>query len=201
MANHYLLLIQSVSIIFQLWAVVSAIILGFHTKKIIAWLFITAAFLLMAIRRSLRFPELLAAGFCPLSAIDIAMELVALLISLLLALGITSILLLVRSLRGSQIVLEKQSFQLEKLVAERTAEYRKANEELAQYNYVISHDICSPLRAIHNYADFLYEDLEATLDGEQKSYLNGLKSAVNEADYLVEQLLEFSRIGHKKGTV
>lgn len=200
MATHYLLLIQSVSIIFQLWAVVSAIILGFHTKKIIAWLFITAAFLLMAIRRSLRFPELLAAGFCPLSAIDIAMELVALLISLLLALGITSILLLVRSLRGSQIVLEKQSFQLEKLVAERTAEYRKANEELAQYNYVISHDIRSPLRAIHNYADFLYEDLEATLDGEQKSYLNGLKSAVNEADYLVEQLLEFSRIGHKKGT-
>ncbi len=141
MANHYLILMQSVSIIFQLWAVVSAIILGFYTKKTKAWLLITAAFLLMVIRRVIRFPELLAADFSGATVTNIAMELVALLISLLLALGITSILLLVRSLTDSQHLLEKHSFQLEKLVAERTAEYREANEELAQYNYVISHDI------------------------------------------------------------
>lgn len=431
MATQYLILIESLSLLLQLWAAVSAIILGFYTKKTKAWLFITIAFLLMVIRRFLRFPQLLAADFSGLSATDIAMELIALLISLLLALGITAILLLVRSLKGSQLMLETHSHQLEKLVAERTAEYREANEqlkseiearkkleeqqklliavldllnrenkesnyigeilsivrsyseieavairlfkdnvysyyqsegfpedfiesvrslcnifqegnlhrdstgkplltcmcdsvihsrvnselpfytpggsfwtnstsglwaaatkedryntackccheagyesvaliplhlskriigllqfndhrkgcfapdiiafwerfgssvgialernqrqeelaaankqlklktgelqsaneELAQYNYVISHDIRSPLRAIHNYTDFLYEDLEATLEGEQKSYLTGLKSAVQEADYLVERLLEFSRIGRQDGPV
>lgn len=96
---------------------------------------------------------------------------------------------------------EEELSAANKQLSLKTGELQSANEELAQYNYVISHDIRSPLRAIHNYADFLFEDLEATLEGEQKSYLNGLKCAVHEADYLVERLLEFSRIGPKNGAV
>jgi light-regulated signal transduction histidine kinase (bacteriophytochrome) len=55
------------------------------------------------------------------------------------------------------------------------------------------------LRAIHNYADFLREDLQTTLDGEPKTYLDGIGHAVQEAEELVTDLLELSRIGRRNG--
>jgi len=72
-----------------------------------------------------------------------------------------------------------------------------ANEELSQYAYVVSHDLKAPLRAIHNYGDFLAEDLEGSLEEEQLMYLNGIGRAVQEAEELVEDLLELSRIGRR----
>jgi signal transduction histidine kinase len=59
-------------------------------------------------------------------------------------------------------------------------ELQAANEELSQYAYVVSHDLKAPLRAIHNYADFLREDLEETLVGDEKVYLDGLNRAVRQ---------------------
>jgi two-component system sensor kinase FixL len=70
-----------------------------------------------------------------------------------------------------------------------------ANEELSQYAYVVSHDLKAPLRAVRNYSDFLREDLEATLDGDQKAYLDGLNRAVNQGEALIEDLLAFARVG------
>jgi len=74
-----------------------------------------------------------------------------------------------------------------------------ANEELSEYAYVVSHDLKAPLRAIRNYADFLYEDLGERLDGDQKTYIDGLKRAVRQGEILVEDMLEYSRVG-KQGT-
>jgi len=70
-----------------------------------------------------------------------------------------------------------------------------ANEELSEYAYVVSHDLKAPLRAIRNYTDFLYEDLGESLDGDQKAYLDGLKRAVRQGEILVEDMLEYSRVG------
>jgi PAS domain S-box-containing protein len=80
-------------------------------------------------------------------------------------------------------------------LATKAAALEAANEELSQYAYVVSHDLKAPLRAIHNYSDFLCEDLEATLDEDQKGFLDGLKRAVRQGEELVEDLLEFSRVG------
>lgn len=74
-------------------------------------------------------------------------------------------------------------------------EIKEQNEELNQYTYVVSHDLKSPLRAIHNYSDFLYEDLGSTLSGDQKLYLDGMKKAVVQSEQLVNDLLELSKIG------
>ncbi len=79
----------------------------------------------------------------------------------------------------------------------KAAELARANQELAQYAYVVSHDLRAPLRAIRNYADFLHEDLEHTLDGDQALYLDGLTTAVSEAEAFVRDLLELSRIGRR----
>ena len=80
-------------------------------------------------------------------------------------------------------------------LAVQLAETERINEELAQYAYVVSHDLKAPLRAIRNYAEFLYDDLAATLTGDQKKYLEGLMTAVDQGDKLISDLLSFSRIG------
>ena len=74
------------------------------------------------------------------------------------------------------------------------AETERVNEELSQYAYAVSHDLKGPLRAIRNYAEFLYEDLADTLTGDQKKYLEGLKTAVDQGDNLINDLLNLSRI-------
>ena len=83
-------------------------------------------------------------------------------------------------------------------LASKASALEEANDELSQYAYVVSHDIRAPLRAIHNYADFLREDLEGTLEDEQTAYLNGLTHAVHEAETLVEDLLTLSRVGRQE---
>ena len=81
----------------------------------------------------------------------------------------------------------------------KTEDLEEVNRELSQYAYVVSHDLKTPLRAIHNYADFLREDLEDSLDGDQKEYLDGLGKAVQQSEELVNDLLNLSRVGRNIG--
>ncbi|MDY7010557.1 MAG: ATP-binding protein [Planctomycetota bacterium] len=80
---------------------------------------------------------------------------------------------------------------------EKTAELERVNAYLSEYSSAVSHDLRAPLRAIHNYADFLQEDLVETLKGEQKEYLDGLTQAVRQAELLVTDLLAFCRLGDR----
>ncbi|MBW2265043.1 MAG: PAS domain S-box protein [Deltaproteobacteria bacterium] len=86
-------------------------------------------------------------------------------------------------------------------LAVKAAALESANEELSQYAYVVSHDLKAPLRAIHNYSDFLREDLEGSLGPEQTTYLDGLNRAIRQGEELVSDLLEFSRVGKRPGPV
>ncbi|MCP4401078.1 MAG: PAS domain-containing protein [bacterium] len=90
--------------------------------------------------------------------------------------------------------LRKLHGELEQRVKERTKELEIANAELSQYAYVVSHDLKAPLRAIHNYSDFLREDLEGVLDGDQKEYLDGLNRAVGQGEGLINDLLALARV-------
>lgn len=83
-------------------------------------------------------------------------------------------------------------------MAHKAADLKAANAELSQYASVVSHDLRTPLRAIHNYTDFLGEDLETSLSGDQKSYLDGLSRAVREAEALIEALLQLARTGQQR---
>jgi light-regulated signal transduction histidine kinase (bacteriophytochrome) len=101
----------------------------------------------------------------------------------------------ITGLKRAETELVAANEKLENRVAGRTAELEKANEELSQYAYVVAHDLQAPLRAINNYANFLQEDMDAHLEGEQKENLAALGRAVHEANELVQGLLELSRIG------
>jgi light-regulated signal transduction histidine kinase (bacteriophytochrome) len=75
------------------------------------------------------------------------------------------------------------------------AQLKQKNQELDQFVYAASHDLKAPLRAISNYSDFLQEDLGESLDGEQKRYLAGLKTAAGQGQALIKDLLDYSRVG------
>ncbi|HQP99528.1 MAG TPA: ATP-binding protein [bacterium] len=77
-------------------------------------------------------------------------------------------------------------------------ELRMANEELSQYAHVVSHDLKAPLRAIHNYAEFLHEDLTAILQPDQRNCLDNLRSAVRQGEQIVETLLAVCRVDQSR---
>ncbi len=79
-------------------------------------------------------------------------------------------------------------------LSERAIKLASANEMLSDFAHVVSHDLKAPLRAVHNYSDFLREDLEGTLDEEQQSYLSGMIKAVAEANRLIDDMLDYSRV-------
>lgn len=97
--------------------------------------------------------------------------------------------------KEAEAALVRYRDQLEERVRQRTRELSSVNEELGQYAYAVSHDLRSPLRAIRNYADFLEEDLAATLNTEQQSYFSGMRQSLRHGEELVADLLALSAIG------
>jgi signal transduction histidine kinase len=81
------------------------------------------------------------------------------------------------------------------------AQLRNANEELARFAYVVSHDLKAPLRAIHNLAGWLAQDFAASLDAQGREHLALLQSRVRRMDHLIGALLEYSRIGRRGGAI
>lgn len=80
-------------------------------------------------------------------------------------------------------------------------ELQLANEELNQYAAAVSHDVKAPLRAIRHYVEILKEDFGETLVGEPGVYLGKIIKAIRQAENLVEDLLQLSRISERSATL
>jgi PAS domain S-box-containing protein len=72
---------------------------------------------------------------------------------------------------------------------------RELNEELNEYAYALNHNLKAPLRAIHNYVNFLFEDLADNLQGKPKKYLQGIKDAITSSN---KQFEDLERLYHIK---
>ena len=76
--------------------------------------------------------------------------------------------------------------------ADRLAE---ANKGLEAFSYSVSHDLRSPLRHIQGYVSMLEGGLAGKLDEKLARYLEAMKEAAARMNALIENLLEFARLG------
>lgn len=84
---------------------------------------------------------------------------------------------------------------LEARVAARTAELAAANKELETFSYSVSHDLRAPLRAINGFSEILLRRYGDALDEQGRHYLDTIAQAGAEMGVLIEDLLEYSRLG------
>jgi len=85
------------------------------------------------------------------------------------------------------------------LTQQRRAEQALAqtNQELERFSYSVSHDLRAPLRAIHGYAQVLWEEHAARLDDEGKRLLAVVRDSAKLGGQLIDGLLNFSRVGRQ----
>lgn len=74
-------------------------------------------------------------------------------------------------------------------------ELERSNYELDQFAYVASHDLKAPLRVINNISGWLEEDLDDKLTEKDRKHLQLLRNRVQRMDKLLDDLLEYSRVG------
>lgn len=83
---------------------------------------------------------------------------------------------------------------LERRVADRTAELTAINEELAAFSYSVSHDLRAPLRAIDGFSQAVLEDYGLVLDSAGAGYLRRIRAEAQRMGELIDSLLDLSRI-------
>ncbi|HHJ12529.1 MAG TPA: PAS domain S-box protein, partial [Chromatiales bacterium] len=97
-----------------------------------------------------------------------------------------------------QETLRRYSDELERSVAERTAELTHLNEELESFSYAVSHDLRAPLRSISGFARILQEDNREQLDEEGRDALDRITRAAGYMSELIDALLVLSRVGRRE---
>jgi PAS domain S-box-containing protein len=107
---------------------------------------------------------------------------------------VTAQVLAEQALRESEAQLRRLNEDLERKVAERTAELAASNKELEAFAYSVSHDLRAPLRAIDGFCRVLFEDYGAKLDTEALGYLDRVRNAVQRMGGLIDDMLQLSRV-------
>ncbi|VAX26009.1 hypothetical protein MNBD_NITROSPINAE02-1664 [hydrothermal vent metagenome] len=86
----------------------------------------------------------------------------------------------------------------EKQKEEFITELDRANTELKDFAYIVSHDLKAPLRAISSLAGWMSQDYSDKLDDEGREHLQLLVSRAKRMNNLIDGILKYSRIGRVK---
>ncbi|MAQ70771.1 MAG: hypothetical protein CL565_01115 [Alphaproteobacteria bacterium] len=108
-----------------------------------------------------------------------------------LALAITLIILILVSMFIFKPMTTRMTHQLRSLT--------KSNEELEKFAYIASHDLKSPLRGISNLTSWLIDDDNIKcLNEDNRERLDMIKRRVGRMEVMLNDILEYSRIGKSK---
>jgi PAS domain S-box-containing protein len=98
------------------------------------------------------------------------------------------------ALKRTEDELRRLNLELERRIAERTAQLESAYRELETFAYLVSHDLKAPLRGIEGYGRLLEEHCGPQLGGEGPLFLRNIRSATVQMGRLIDDLLAYSRI-------
>jgi PAS domain S-box-containing protein len=85
----------------------------------------------------------------------------------------------------------------EERLSNQTSELAKLNKDLEGFSYSVSHDLRAPLRTIDAFSRILEEEQGPRLDDEGRRSLSIVRKAVHQAGELIDDLLEFSKLGRQ----
>lgn len=98
--------------------------------------------------------------------------------------------------RQAAQALRRAHAELEDKIRARTAELEAANHELAEFAYVVSHDLKAPLRGVSLISEWLAQDYASRLGPDGVELFGKLRRRVQEMHALVDGVLAYTRIGH-----
>ena len=103
----------------------------------------------------------------------------------------------ISELREAEHEIRKLNQQLEEKVILRTRELDETNKELEAFSYSVSHDLKAPLRAIKGFSELLSSELEENTEEKVIRYLSHIRENSDKMTSLINDLLQFSRLGRK----
>lgn len=84
--------------------------------------------------------------------------------------------------------------QLNTLVARRTSELARSNEDLQQFAHVASHDLKEPVRKVKTFIDRLLHEFKDDLPEKAVNYLSRIDRASDRMQDMINGVLDFARI-------
>lgn len=84
--------------------------------------------------------------------------------------------------------------KMENLVANRTEELARSNEDLQQFAHVASHDLKEPLRKIATFSSILLDEHADNLSPKGKLYLAKIEAAAGRMSVMIEGVLAYSTV-------
>jgi two-component system sensor histidine kinase/response regulator len=93
---------------------------------------------------------------------------------------------------------EAHTKQLNEELQKNFAQLEQANKELESFSYSISHDLRAPIRSLLGFSDILREDLKDNASPGVSSHLETILRNANKVNRMIDDLLEFSRVGKKE---
>ncbi|MET0263675.1 MAG: response regulator, partial [Rariglobus sp.] len=97
-------------------------------------------------------------------------------------------------LRAAQQKLSHYAADLERTVADRTAQLQETVQELEAFSYSIAHDMRAPLRGMQSFAQLLIEDHAGGLDPTGRDFLHRIAGSANRLDALICDVLDYTRV-------
>ena len=79
-------------------------------------------------------------------------------------------------------------------IEEIASKLKVSNKELEQFAYVASHDLQEPLRMVTSFTQLLERQYKGQLDKDADEYIGFIVEGTHRMKYLIEDLLEFSRL-------
>jgi signal transduction histidine kinase len=115
--------------------------------------------------------------------------------------GVTLGSRLSRALKSSEQLtqeLTELNRSLEQRVQERTASLQQMVNQMEEFSYSVSHDLRSPVRAMHGYAQAALEDYGERLDNRGRDYLERIIRGSSRMQRLIHDVLTYSRLARSE---
>ena len=85
-----------------------------------------------------------------------------------------------------------QNEKLEEIVAQRTLELKRSNEDLQQFAHVASHDLKEPVRKLITFSDRLAAEYSDAIPEKGKTYLDKLQNSSKRMAKMIDSILKYS---------